>query len=442
MRRRDFLISLAAAAKPRPNIVLILADDQGSADLSCYGSAEARTPAIDTLAADGMRFLQAYANAPECTPSRCALLTGRYQQRVGGLECAIGLGGVGRYDEAEWLAKRGELGLPASEETLPKLLKQQGYATALFGKWHLGYSEEFGPNRHGFDEAWGILGGAADYFAYTEEAPPGEKPPNVLHHNGKPTTADGYFTDLVTERALDWLRRRKPGQPFFLYVPYTAPHNPFQTREDKGQSEVQWRGANRPAILRMIAQLDQGVGAILKQLKEMGADKDTIVLYMSDNGAPAGGSNAPLRGGKSQVWEGGIRMPLLIRWPGVLPAGATTRQVTLMMDLTSTLAAAAGVKGRFDGQNLLAEWKADRPMRERTVFWRYKRAENRRKAVRKGVWKYVSENGTESLYHLQDDPSEKNNLLAKEPGKAAELRELVARWERDVAAPRLKAFPN
>ena len=437
MKRREFLFSLAPAISPRPNIVLILADDLGSADLSCYGSKDLRTPAIDSLAAAGLRFRQAYANAPECTPSRCALLTGRYQQRVGGLECAIGLGNVGRYDEAVWLQKRGELGLPASESTLPKLLKARGYDTAIFGKWHLGYLDKFGPNRHGFDEFFGILGGAADYFRYTEE-----DKAMVLRHNGKPVQTNGYLTDLVGQNALKWLKKRTNKKPFFLYVPFSAPHSPFQTREDETKAGVQWRGANRPALLKMIEQMDEQVGAILRQIDEMGARENTIVLFMSDNGAPAGGSNAPLRGAKSSVYEGGIRMPLLVRWPGVLAPGSLTDQVTLMMDVTATLAGAAGVAGaKFDGLDLRAEWRGERPLRKRTVFWRYKREKNRRKAVRDGDWKLVSDTGKESLFNLSTDPLEKENLSESNPAVAARLRGLLADWEKATAALRLSDFP-
>lgn len=437
MKRREFLFSLAPAVSPRPNIVLILADDLGSADLSCYGSKDLRTPAIDSLAAAGLRFRQAYANAPECTPSRFALLTGRYQQRVGGLECAIGLDNVGRYDEAVWLQERGELGLPASESTLPKLLKARGYDTAIFGKWHLGYLDKFGPNRHGFDEFFGILGGAADYFRYTEE-----DKTMVLRHNGKPVQTNGYLTDLVGQNALKWLKKRTNKKPFFLYVPFSAPHSPFQTREDETKADVQWRGANRPALLKMIEQMDEQVGAILRQIDEMGARENTIVLFMSDNGAPAGGSNAPLRGAKSSVYEGGIRMPLLVRWPGVLAPGSVTDQVTLMMDVTATLAGAVGVAGaKFDGLDLRAEWRGERPLRRRTVFWRYKREKNRRKAVRDGDWKLVSDNGKESLFNLSTDPVEKENLSESNSAVAARLRGLLADWEKATAASRLRAFP-
>jgi N-acetylgalactosamine-6-sulfatase len=355
-RRTALLGSLTAtAATRRPNIVLILADDLGSADLGCYGSKDLKTPSIDSLARDGVRFTNAYCNAPECTPSRCALLTGRYQQRVGGLECAIGLGNVGRYDEAIWLAGRGELGLPETETTLAKILKGRGYQTALFGKWHLGYLDKFSPNRHGFDEFWGILGGGADYFKATEQ-----DGAMVLRHNGKEAKLEGYLTDEIGKRAAAWIANRDRRKPFFLYVPFNAPHAPFQTREDAGKPPVQWGGSNRPAYLRMIETMDEQVGGILRAIDEAKERDNTIVIFLSDNGAPAGGSNAPYRGSKSTVWEGGIRMPLLVRWPGHLRAGSNCAQVTLKMDVTATLAAAVGGqpdKSRpFDGKNLLAQW--------------------------------------------------------------------------------------
>lgn len=438
-RRTALLGGLAAKAASRtPNIVLILADDLGSADLGCYGATELKTPNIDSLARDGVRFSNAYCNAPECTPSRCALLTGRYQQRVGGLECAIGLGNVGRYDEAEWLAGRGELGLPETETTIAKILKQRGYQTALFGKWHLGYLDKFSPNRHGFDEFWGILGGGADYFRYTEQ-----DGAMVLRHNGKEAQSNGYLTDEIGKRAADWIGKRNTQKPFFLYVPFNAPHSPFQTRDDAGKTPVQWNGSNRQAYLRMIETMDEQIGGILRAIDGSKQRENTIVLFMSDNGAPAGGSNAPYRGSKSSVWEGGIRMPLLIRWPGHLRAGSNCSQVTLMMDVTATLAAAVGgqpAKGRpFDGRNLLAQWKGAAPV-PRTVFWRYKRAENRRKAARDGDWKLVSENGKEALYDLKTDPGEKTDLLTREPKIGAGLRAKLEAWEREVAAPRLKDF--
>lgn len=187
----------ALGAAKRPNVVLVVADDLGSADLSCYGCRDISTPHVDSLARHGVRFTRCYSNGPECSPTRSALLTGRYQQRVGGLECAIGLGDVGRYDDAIWLQKRGELGLPTTEYTLPRAFQQAGYDTGCFGKWHLGYRPQFWPNRHGFDESFGILGGGADYFTHREPEKDGG---TYLYRNGEKVEREGYLTDSLPRR--------------------------------------------------------------------------------------------------------------------------------------------------------------------------------------------------------------------------------------------------
>src|SRR5215469_8374920 len=234
---RELLAILAAmlttapmlpAETSRPNVVLILADDLGYSDLGCQGCRDIKTPNIDRLAAQGVRFRNFYANGPECSPTRAALLTGRYQQRVGGLECAIGIGNVGRYDDAVRLQKKHDLGLPVKEIALPKLLKDAGYTTALCGKWHLGYEEKFSPNRHGFDHAFYCLGGGMDYFHHVEGPNPSQP---VLWLDGKPLQRRGYFTDLVAEEAVQFIQANKD-RPFFLYAAFTAPHAPFQGPND------------------------------------------------------------------------------------------------------------------------------------------------------------------------------------------------------------------
>lgn len=445
MNRRLFLSTLGAplaripAAPRRPNIVVILADDMGWGDASMNGCPDIATPNIDGLARNGVRFTQFYANAPECTPSRCALLTGRYPQRVGGLECAIGVNNVGRYDEAEWLQKRGELGLPASETTIARILKNAGYDTACFGKWHLGYDAKFSPNRHGFDEYFGILGGNANY--YTHEEIGGR---SQLVHNGATDSRKGYLTDLFTQAAIDWLKSRS--RPFFLYLPYNAPHVPIQDPDEfdpkTGMAPV--RDRQRPAYSKMVARMDRGIGEVLRRLDAMGAADNTLVFFMSDNGGDPNGRNAPYRGAKSRLWEGGIRVPCCIRWPSALPAGLTVSQVALTMDILPTVLAATGVappRGRrLDGIDLLPYLKAGRPPVSRTVFWRYKRLAARRKAVRSGDWKYIDDSGEEMLYNIARDETETQNLIPKEPGIAKDLRARLAAWESEVEAHRLRDF--
>lgn len=443
MTRRDVLrLGTAAVARraPRPNIVLIVADDLGSGDLGCYGCPDIRTPHIDSLARSGLRFTQCYANAPECTPTRTALLTGRYQQRVGGLECAIGVGDVGRYDEAIWLAERGELGLPASELTLSRLLKAGGYATGCFGKWHLGYRPKFWPSRHGFDAWFGILGGNADYFTHREE---GGR--HVLYENDRPVHRRGYLTDLIADEALAWLKQ-KARQPFFLYLAFTAPHTPIQNPEelDPATGTAPYRPGHRPTYARMVERMDARVGDVLAELDRLGLAEDTLVIFISDNGADANGSNGRLRGRKGTLWEGGIRIPCLLRWPLALPAGRDVDQLALTMDLTPTLLAAAGVPAprghRFDGVDLLPVLGGRRAPFERTVFWRYKRGNDRRRAVRRGTWKLVMDNDRTELHDLARDELEQQDLAGTEKGLVAELGRLLAGWERSVQAPRLRGF--
>ncbi len=369
--RRSFLKTSLAFAAPatrkKLNVVFILADDLGYGDLSSYGSPTIRTPHIDSIAKEGVKFTQCYAN-PECSPTRSALMSGQYQQRFGGLECAIGLGDVGRYDEAIWLQKRGELGLPPSAITMPQIMKSGGYDTAIVGKWHLGYLPKFSPNRHGFDEFYGILGGNADYFKHTEES---DLP--CFYHNDKPIQESGYMTDLLTEHAVAWLKRRSADRPFFLYLPYTAPHLPLQGPDDAGKPPDE---KSRERYRKMIERMDHGIGEVLAQIDRMGARENTLVIFTSDNGAIPAGSNTPLRGFKSSVWEGGIREPAMVRLPGLVRPGTTSTQVGLSIDWLPTLLSATGVKApsekKMDGVDLWPVLTGDRQPFERTVFWRFK----------------------------------------------------------------------
>jgi arylsulfatase A-like enzyme len=439
MTRRTFLASAAAlrAEGRPPNVVLMMADDMGYADLSSYGCPDTRTPHIDSIGAQGVRFTRCYANAPECTPTRTALMTGRYQQRVGGLECAIGVGNVGRYDEAEWLASRGELGLPVSEISVARMLKGRGYETACIGKWHLGYPDKFSANRHGFDEFFGILGGNADYYTHREES--GDP---VLNHNGKRVERDGYLTDLIGEKAVEWLRKRTE-KPFFLYVPFTAPHTPLQAPGD-GPVKGGWNEGSRATYAKMVERMDDQVGALLEQLEKSGAVANTMVIFKSDNGGYNKSRNTPLRGAKGTTWEGGIRVPCLVRWPGVIREPFTTPQTAISMDLTATILAAAGASppgGRkLDGIDLRPVLSREREPFGRRLFWRYKRLENRRWAVLDGDMKYVRDGETESLHDLEVDESEKVNLLEKQAEIGARMRGLLRDWEREVEAPRLRGF--
>jgi arylsulfatase A-like enzyme len=422
-----------------PNILLIMADDLGYGDAGCYGCPDIRTPNIDRIAAEGVRFTSFYANAPECTPTRAALLTGRYPQRVGGLECAIGVGNVGRYDDAIRLRETHDLGLPASETSIARLLRSAGYATALCGKWHLGYEPEFSPSHHGFDHWFGPIGGAVDYFHHCE--PTGEP---GLRLNGRPVERRGYLTDLITQDAVDFLRPKRR-RPFFLYVAYTAPHTPYQGPDDEWPEPVPedaYNKGSRATYKTMVERMDEGIGTILDALEESGLAQDTLVIFMSDNGATRVGRNEPFSGNKGNLFEGGIRVPCVASWPGVLPQGVVSDQPCMTMDFSQSIVRAAGVQPPrpFDGLDILGLAETGAPVQSRTLFWRGRRAQWTRKAVRDGTMKYISlanaDSVQEYLFDLDADPGEKNNLLSERPEEARRLRQLLQEWENEVRSAR------
>jgi N-acetylgalactosamine-6-sulfatase len=424
----------SAARHPRrPNVLVILSDDQGYGDLGCYGGTDLDTPHVDRLAAEGVRFTNYYSAGAECTPTRTAFLTGRYFHRVGGLECAIGTDNVGRYDDAIRLAEAHDLGLPQSETTLAEMLGACGYATAVYGKWHLGYEEKFLPMHHGFDHFVGVLGGNCDYFHHAEVT--GRK---TLFEDDRLIERDAHMTDLITGEAVAFLRRRKAAAdagdaaPFFLYVAYTAPHSPYQGPDDRRPallSEEEWNKGDRAGYVELVEHMDKGVGRILAALEAGGFRDDTLVIFASDNGGNRKASNAPFSGHKSSLYEGGIHVPCIARWPGRLPAGRTSDQTCITMDLTASIAAAAGVPpGRhppLDGIDLLGRVAAGRPTVARDLFFRNRRGERTWRAVRSGDLKYLSRTDgdavSEWLFDLAADPAEQHDLLAARPAEASRL---------------------
>lgn len=429
--------ALGADASAPPNIVFILADDLGYGDLGCYGCEDIRTPALDRLASQGVRFTNYYANGPECTPTRTALLTGRYQQRVGGMECAIGTGNVGRYDDAIRLANQHDLGLPTSEVTIVGLLKDTGYTTACFGKWHLGYEPKFGPLKHGFDQYFGPLGGGVDYYFHTEwDGVP------VLYENERPVQREGYMTDLITEAAVRFVRNHSTDRPFFLYLPYTAPHNPLQGPDERPaapKTQEDWNKGTRATYAAMVERMDQGIGKVLEALEACSLAGNTLVLFASDNGGTKEARNAPFSGHKGGLLEGGIRVPCIVRWPGVLRAGLVTNQVAITFDLSRSILRAAGAEPpadhQLDGIDILREIETG-PPRPRTLFWRQRRGDQTWRAVHDRQMKYVSrQNGDkidESLFNLKTDPAETENLLTSRPEEAARLKQFLEAWQSEV----------
>ncbi len=426
-----------AEAQRRPNVVLVLMDDLGYGDLGSYGAPDVRTPNIDRLAREGVRLTDAYANGAVCTPTRAALISGRYQQRVG-------LEGV-----LTGMPADRQLGLPATGTSLPALLKASGYATGLLGKWHLGWRPEFGPNAHGFDEFYGFLSGAHSYYTSQADVLRTGSGAADLFENGTPVEATRYLTDEITSRAVGFITRHA-GSPFFLEVAYNATHWPFDP-PDLSPAELGRRSARsvrqmpddsvpatRRDYVRMLERADRGVGEILAALERRGLTSSTLVIFTNDNGGEWLSRNAPFFHRKGTLWEGGIRVPLVLRWPGVLPAGKVSAQPAITMDLTASILAATGaripVDYRPDGTDLLPVLRGEAPVRERQLFWR--RADRRQLAVRSGQWKLLVDGNHLLLFDLGADPGERNDLAASRPDLVTQLKRRLDAWEADVGPGR------
>ena len=413
----------------RPNVVLIMTDDAGYGDFGVYGASDIKTPHIDSLARDGAKLTDFYANGATCTPTRAGLITGRYQQRVT-LEAPLGV-------QPKVDAERG---LTPTGRSLPQLLKNAGYVTALIGKWHLGWKPEFSPNAHGFDEFFGFKSGFIDYYQHTagRDAPLHAD----LFENDKPVEVAGYMTDLITDRTVRAIEQNR-AKPFFIDVAYNAPHWPYQrpdrpsTARDQGRHLTPFDSdtSTRADYVTMVERVDAGVGRILAALDRLGLTRNTIVIFTNDNGGEWLSHGGPLSHRKGSVWEGGIRVPALVRWPAKIPAGRVTHQVGLTMDLTATILAATSATvppgTRLDGIDLLPVLTGKAPDIERTVFWRVTGARVQR-AVRSGPWKLVIDQGRPLLFDLSKDIGERTDLIAAHPAVAIKLRAALDAWEADV----------
>jgi arylsulfatase A-like enzyme len=420
-------IAQGQAVPGAPNIILVLVDDVGYGDIGSFGVPDAKTPNIDRLGREGVKLTDFYANGSNCSPTRTGFISGRYQQRAG-IELP--------------LAGNSVAGLLPSDTSLPRLLKDKGYATALVGKWHLGQQPEFSPNRHGFDEFWGFLTGAHDYYD-----------PADLRHNDQPSTMTGYLTDEITSHATSFITDHQR-QPFFVEVAYNAAHWPFQPPNlapDKRARPDLLHDGTRADYVAMVERADTGVGEILTQLDRLQLARNTLVVFTSDNGGEWLSHNAPLFHRKSTLWEGGIRVPALMRWPAQLPAGVVSKQVGITMDLTASFLEAAGVTPpasyKPDGISLLPMLKARRTV-ERTLFWRIKTAGRDQKVVRRGRWKYMHDGvGTidsvhELLFDLDEDVGERNDQAYGHIPMLVEFRQLLAEWEASVDAGKPKPQPR
>jgi len=411
----------------RPNIIFIVADDLGYADLGCYGGRDAPfgkvSPVLDQLAAGGLLLTQGYANSPVCSPTRFGMITGRYQYRLRGAA-----------EEPINSKSRGSstLGMPPSHPTLPSLLKDAGYRTALIGKWHLGYPPAFGPLRSGYEEFFGPLSGGVDYFTHCDS-----RGTHDLFFGEEEKHDEGYLTDLFSHRAVDYVERMAAGEaPFFLSLHYTAPHWPWETREDAGRAPAvkdnlfDLAGGNIHVYRRMIHHMDEGIGWIVEALRRTGRLDNTLVVFTSDNGGERFSDNWPLVGGKMDLTEGGIRVPWIAHWPAAIAPGGRSEQLCMTMDWSATMLDAAGVAADpeypLDGVSLMPVLRDPAATFARPLHWRMNHRGQR--ALRDGRWKYLRVDGHDYLFDIPADERERANLAPREPARLAAMRQQWEDW--------------
>ncbi len=473
--RREFISAAVAATllpnitrsqtRRRPNILFILADDLGYGDLSCYGRPDYQTPNLDRLAAQGIRFANAYSASPLCTPTRCAFITGRYPARTRvGLEEPL--------HEKRAMGERAlSIGLPREHPTVASLLRGSGFETALIGKWHLGYLPNFSPIKSGFDEFYGIMSGASDFFTHKDMVG------DLDFYEGEvPVERIGYMTDLLTRRAVEYISKRRKGtgrRPFYLSLHYTAPHWPWEGPHDRPpdpelRGPIAFRaGGSLKTYGAMMKSLDDGIGEVLNSLTRAGLERDTLVIFTSDNGGERFSYHWPFTGEKGSLWEGGIRVPAIVRWPGVIAAGAMRSvsrpvgiasvsssgpgdvsrlprgghvidQPIITMDWTATILAAGQTKPDpaypLDGIDLMSlnrntESPTPQPPNAgRAFFWRH----SNQSAVLKGSWKYLNDGTNEYLFNLDVDERERANFRTQNPAMFEQLKKEFADWESTV----------
>ena len=413
-------VSVGMGASPeaaqRPNIVFILADDLGPFDLGCYGQKNILTPNLDRMAAEGMRFTQCYAGAPVCAPSRCCLMTGLHTGHARVRSNSSRVGGV---------PPQGRVPLLHEDLTVAEVLKSVGYTTGITGKWGLGEPNTRGvPNRQGFDEWFGFLNQRHAHTYYPEYIWRNEHFEIVWGNMGG--YENQWIHDDFTRFALEFIKQHREG-PFFLYLAYTVPHGRYEIPNDAPYSDRPWPdSAKRYAA--MVTRLDADVGQLFTLLKKLGIDEQTIVFFCSDNGAtytdPPIRSAGPLRGKKGTLYEGGIRTPMIVRWPGRIAAGRVSDQVWAFWDFLPTAAELAGapIPGGIDGISIVPTLLG-RPQRQHDfLYWEFP-TRRYSQAVRQGVWKAVRKawNGPIELYNLKDDPGERRNVAGKHPGIVAKM---------------------
>ena len=437
MKRRDFLktagMSVAALTltgcrlpayeqrRTGQNIIVILSDDLGYGDLSCYGCKDIPTPNIDSIAQKGVRFTNGYVSAPECSPSRAGLITGRYQQRFGH-EFNMGPPPHGVLEN---------IGLPLSEFTIADVLAAAGYVTGAIGKWHLGTSPHFNPLKRGFHEFFGFPQGGHSYID------PQLETSNPIMRGDTPVYEPQHLTDAFTREAISFIKRHRT-QPFFLYLAYNAPHKPLDPPDRYTHGFLHISKWARRVYAQMVASLDDSIGRVLARLKRFGIEEDTIVFFLSDNGGALkyGSDNTPLQGGKNRLLEGGIRVPFMVQWPRRLSAGSIYNHPVSSLDILPTVAAAAGAalpKNRMiDGVDLTPYLTGgNKTPPHEFLFWRTVEAY----AVRSGDWKLIKTDDETGLFNLASDIAETNDLSTEHPDVVERLTNAYESWNLQMAQP-------
>lgn len=410
------------SAGKRPNIIFIMADDLGYADLSCTGSHHIKTPAIDSIGAQGLQLSQGYANSSICSPTRTGLLTGCYQYRF-----RIGL------EEPVTSGLPSGTGISYDQHTIASVMRAMGYRTKLIGKWHLGIPPEHSPLRHGYDEFLGIIEGAADYFRHHMVL--GGKEVGVgLAEGDTPIERNGYLTDLFGDETVRTIENAGD-KPFFVSLHFNAPHWPWEGREDAAtaatlKASYHYDGGSLAKYKEMVEAMDQNVAKVLAALERTGKADNTIIVFTSDNGGERFSETWPFTGVKGELLEGGIRVPILMRWPGHIAPGTHSEQVMISMDFLPTLLAMSGGDvaraGKFDGVDLSAQMTGKAAPVERTLYWRFKA--NEQAALREGVWKYLKLGSKEHLFNLAQDERERADLATRDTQRLIAMRTKWDAW--------------
>jgi arylsulfatase A-like enzyme len=435
------LLLAADAPKKQPNIVLIVSDDQGYRDLGCFGSERIKTPNLDRLAKEGVRATSFYVTWPACTPSRGSLLTGRYPQRNGLYDMIRNdLVNYGhRYTEEEYaLSPEMTLGLDVREVTIAQVLKRAGYATGVVGKWDSGRARRFLPLQRGFDFFYGFANTGIDYWTHERYGIPS------MFRGNERIKEEGYATELFRREALDFIEKNKD-RPFFLYVPFNAPHgasnlekDPYQVPEKYLKQYSEDATANRTKYMAMVTCMDEAIGEIMARLRTLGLEKDTLVLFFADNGGTKVGDNGPLRGFKGQMFEGGLRVPFLARWPGQLPAGRVSDDFLTSLEVFPTLARVAGAEPPkdviLDGFEMLPVLQGMQVSPRKEVFWQ-RRSD---RAARVGQYKWVESASGSGLFDLSSDLGEQRDLRRDRPDVLKQVQNRWSAWRgtMDAAEPR------